>query len=83
MGVMAPTSLRRNDPAMTHPEILIGRTGSAEYLLRGAWFYRRTPAYTQRYDTLHGFVAKMLASALGSSWRETPQGKTLIARFIS
>lgn len=68
--------------AMSHREIAIGRTGSAEYLLKGAWVYRRTPKYTQRYDTLEGFVSELLTGALGCSWRETPQGRTLIDRFV-
>jgi hypothetical protein len=66
---------------MVHCEILFGRTGSAEYLLRGAWVYRRTSAYTRRYDTLEGCVAEMLTGALDGSWRETPAGIRIINRF--
>src|SRR4051812_5050608 len=51
---------------MARREIPIGRTGSAEYLLSGAWVYRRTPSLTQRYDTLEGFVTEMLTGALGA-----------------
>lgn len=67
---------------MARREIPLGRTGSVEYLLRGAWVYRRTPAYTRRYDTLEGFVAEMLTGALGGSWRETPIGTHIINRFV-
>lgn len=67
---------------MARREIPIGRTGSAEYLLRGAWVYRRTPSLTQRYDTLEGFVTEMLTGALGGSWRETDEGRRIIDRFV-
>jgi hypothetical protein len=66
---------------MARREIPIGRTGSAEYFLRGAWVYRKTPTFTQRYDTLEGFVTEMLTGALGGSWRETPEGTRLMNRF--
>jgi hypothetical protein len=52
---------------MARREIPIGRTGSAEYRLKGAWVYRRTRSLTQRYDTLEGFVTEMLTGALGGS----------------
>jgi hypothetical protein len=38
-------------------QILIGRTGSAEYFLRGMWVYRKTPnGAVCRYDTMEGFA---------------------------
>ena len=52
-------------------EIPIGRTGSAEYTLRGMWVYRKVGAYPYKYDTLEGFVQELMAGALGGSWRET------------
>lgn len=64
-------------------ETLIGRTGSAEYFLRGMWVYRKTTAFTQRYDTLEGFVREWDTGAFGGSWRDTPEGKKLIDRFIN
>ncbi len=67
---------------MVRHEIPIGRTGSAEYLLRGAWVYRRTPSLTQRYDTLEDFVTEILTGALGDSWRETDEGRRIIDRFV-
>ena len=64
-------------------DVLIGRTGSASYYVRGPWVYRDLrngrPAY--RYDTLPGFVEEMLSGALGGSWRETEEGSKLIDRF--
>jgi hypothetical protein len=44
---------------MAHREIPLGRTGSAEYLLRGAWVYRRTP---RAPETVGG------GSGCGSEW---------------
>jgi len=67
---------------MSDDAILIGRTGSAEYLLRGGWVYRRIGARVRRYDTLPGFVDELLVGALGPSWRETPEGTAVIDRFI-
>jgi hypothetical protein len=68
---------------MAHREVPIGKTGSAEYFLKGAWVYRRTPAYTQRYDTLEGFAQELMVGALGLSWHETPEGQRIIDRFVN
>jgi hypothetical protein len=67
---------------MARREIPIGRTGSAEYLLRDAWVYRRTPSLTQRYDTSESFMTEMLTGALGDPWRETDEGQRIIDRFV-
>jgi hypothetical protein len=67
---------------MGQREIVIGRTGSAVYTLRGAWVYRdigNNRPY--RYDTLEGFAKEWDSGALGISWRDTPEGKRLIDRF--
>ena len=44
---------------MAQGEITIGRTGSAVYMLRGAWVYRQPTSNTWRFDTLEGFVAEI------------------------
>jgi hypothetical protein len=64
-------------------EIPLGRTGSAEYTLKGMWVYRNTGAYSYCYDTLDGFVQELMTGALGGSWRETPEGKRIIDRFTN
>lgn len=64
-------------------DITLGRTGSATYVLRGAWVYRSTGMVTCRYDMLPDFVAEMLTGALGGSWRETPEGSRIIDRFLN
>jgi|tagenome__1003787_1003787.scaffolds.fasta_scaffold19253855_1 hypothetical protein len=65
-------------------EIIIGRTGSSVYTLRGMWVYRR-PINGQpyRYDTLEGFAREWATGAFGPGWRDTPEGKRLIDRFTS
>jgi hypothetical protein len=68
---------------MAEQTIVIGRTGSYEYLLRRAWVYRRRGGIVQRYDTLPGFVEELMAGACGPSWRETPEGTAIIDRFVS
>ena len=60
----------------------LGRTGTSEYLLRGAWVYRKVGAQVYRYDTLPDFVRELQSGALGGSWRETPEGTREIDRFI-
>jgi hypothetical protein len=60
---------------------LIGKTGSAEYFVRGAWVYRKSGTFVQKYDTAEGFVAEWQTGAYGPSWRDTPAGRQLIDRF--
>ncbi|UEM08159.1 hypothetical protein JL101_036305 (plasmid) [Skermanella rosea] len=64
-------------------EIALGRTGTATYVLRGAWVYRQAGMVTSRYDMLPDFVAEMMTGALGGSWRETPEGSCIIDRFLN
>jgi hypothetical protein len=65
-------------------EIVIGRTGSAVYTIRGAWVYRDVGnGRPYRYDTVPGFVTEWQTGAYGLSWRETPEGTALIDRFIN
>ena len=68
---------------MFKSETVIGRTGSYEYLLRGAWVYRRRGGIVQRYDTLPGFIEELMAGACGPSWQETPEGTAIIDRFVN
>lgn len=63
-------------------EIILGRTGTSQYFLRGAWVYRQVGVQTYRYDTLEGFVSELKTGALGGGWRETPEGTKQINRFI-
>jgi hypothetical protein len=61
---------------------LIGRTGSAEYFVKGAWVYRRTPnGMVCKYDTVPGFVSEWETGAYGPSWRDTEAGRQIIDRF--
>jgi hypothetical protein len=62
-------------------EIPIGRTGSAEYFLRGAWVYRKVGVQVYRYDTAPGFVSEWETGAFGPSWRDTQAGRDIIDRF--
>ncbi len=62
-------------------EVPIGRTGSAEYTLRGMWIYRSVAGRTYRYDTAEGFAREWHTGAYGGSWRDTPEGKALLDRF--
>jgi hypothetical protein len=67
---------------MAQQEITIGRTGSAEYTLKGIWVYRcPVNATAYRYDTIEGFARQWDTGAFGGSWRDTPEGKRLIDRF--
>jgi hypothetical protein len=64
-------------------EIVIGRTGSAVYTLRGAWVYRDTgTSRPYRYDTAEGFAREWNSGAFGGSWRDTDAGRALLDRFI-
>jgi hypothetical protein len=65
-----------------HKPIVLGRTGSSEYVLKGMWVYRKAGGIVQRYDSLPEFTAEILAGALGPGWRETAEGKREIDRFI-
>lgn len=67
---------------MAQAEITLGRTGSSEYFLRGAWVYRKVGAQVYRYDTLPDFVRELQTGAMGGGWRETPEGTREINRFI-
>lgn len=71
-------------PAKTNPDlgVLIGRTGSCEYWLKGAWVLRRCGHRVERYDTLPDFAAELEVGALGPGWRETKDGQTALNRFI-
>jgi hypothetical protein len=63
-------------------EIPIGKTGSAEYFLRGAWVYRKTPnGAVYCYDTMEGFAKEWDTGSFGPSWRDTDEGKRLLDRF--
>jgi hypothetical protein len=63
-------------------EVSIGKTGSAEYFLRGMWVYRRPiNGRPYRYDTLEGFAREWDTGAFGGGWRDTPEGTALIERF--
>jgi hypothetical protein len=63
-------------------EIVIGRTGSAVYTLRGAWVYRDIGnGRPYRYDTVPSFVEDWETGAYGPSWRDTEAGRALIDRF--
>jgi hypothetical protein len=49
-------------------EILIGKTGSATYTLKGMWVYRDIGnGRPYRYDTLEGFAQEWDAGAFGGS----------------
>ena len=63
-------------------QIVIGRTGSAVYTLKGAWIYRDTGnGRPYRYDTAEGFVSEWESGAFGPSWRDTEAGRQIIDRF--
>jgi len=63
-------------------KVLIGHTSEAQYILRGAWVYRHAKSgMVLKYDMLDGFVQELLTGALGASWRETPEGRSIIDRF--
>ena len=65
-------------------EILIGKTGSATYTLRGMWVYRDTGnGRPYRYDSLEDFAREWETGAFGGSWRDTPEGRNLINRFLN
>jgi hypothetical protein len=65
-------------------EVAIGRTGSAEYFLKGMWVYRRPINGTPyRYDTAEGFAKEWESGAFGGSWRDTPEGRHLLDRFTT
>jgi hypothetical protein len=65
-------------------DILIGRTGSAQYILRGAWVYRDIGnGRPYRYDTAEGFAKEWDTGAFGLSWRDTPEGKRLLDRLTN
>ena len=68
---------------MASREIPIGRTGSAQYTLRGMWIYRTIAGRTYRYDTAEGFAKEWNTGAFGGSWRDTDAGKALLDRFTS
>jgi hypothetical protein len=62
--------------------IMLGRTGSSEYYVKGAWVYRKVGNVIYKYDTLPEFTAEILVGALGPGWRETATGSQIIDRFI-
>jgi hypothetical protein len=69
---------------MAQQSVVIGRTGSAVYTVRGAWVYRHLPnGAVYKYDTAEGFAREWETGAFGGSWRDTEEGRRLLDRFTT